>query len=91
MNQGGQASLISSCINNGTNNGTVPITVPGTCNVSQWSCPVIHAIGDLGRRLAATDEKLCRLISQVAGKAQTVSEMRSLKTHRRFCLKRLAS
>jgi hypothetical protein len=32
-----------------------------------------------------------RLFSQVAGKAQTVSEMRSLKTHRRFYLKRLAS
>lgn len=32
-----------------------------------------------------------RLFSQVAGKAQTVSEMRSLKTNRRFYLKRLAS
>jgi hypothetical protein len=32
-----------------------------------------------------------RLFSQVAGKAQNVSEMRSLKSHRRFYLKRLAS
>jgi hypothetical protein len=32
-----------------------------------------------------------RMFSQVAGKAQTVSDMRSLKTHRRFYLKRLAS
>ena len=32
-----------------------------------------------------------RMFSQVAGKAQTVSEMRSLKTHRRFYLKRLVS
>jgi hypothetical protein len=32
-----------------------------------------------------------RLFSQVAGKAQAVSEMRSLKTQRRFYLKRLTS
>ena len=32
-----------------------------------------------------------RMFSQVAGKAQRVSEMRSLKTHRRFYLKRQAS
>ena len=32
-----------------------------------------------------------RMFSQVAGKTKTVSQMRSLKTHRRFYLKRLAS